>query len=118
MLVRAHALNELEDVLGLGTEPSHTIPRAMEMIAAEGRGAVLLFREPHPRLDFGEEDQAPKIVKRTGLGSQIMATLGLSELILLTDSPHHALSGDRGLRAVDHRHPPDTRERLRYGRDP
>ena len=56
-------------------------------IAEEGRGAVLLFREPHPRLDFGEEDQGTKIVKRTGLGSQMMATLGLKELILLTDSP-------------------------------
>ena len=87
VLVRAHALNELEDVLGLGEQPSHTLPRAMQIIAEEGRGAVLLFREPHPRLDFGEEDDGPKIVKRTGLGSQIMATLGLSELILLTDSP-------------------------------
>lgn len=87
VLVRAHALNELEDVLGLGADSSDTIPLAMDIIAKEGRGAVLLFREPHPRLDFGDEDDAPKIVKRTGLGSQIMATLGLSELILLTDSP-------------------------------
>ena len=48
---------------------------------------MLLFREPHPKLDFGEGDQGTKIVKRTGLGSQIMSTLGLKELILLTDSP-------------------------------
>ncbi len=87
VLVRAHALNELEDVLGLGDESSQTVPHAMKIIAEEGRGAVLLFREPHPKLDFGDEDDAPKIVKRTGLGSQIMATLGMSEMILLTDSP-------------------------------
>ncbi len=87
LLVRAHALNELEDVLGLGAEPAHTLPLAMKIIAEEGRGAVLLFREPHPRLDFGEEDDGPKIVKRTGLGSQIMVTLGISKMILLTDSP-------------------------------
>ena len=87
VLVRAHALNELEDVVGLGPGPSDELPLAMNIIADEGRGAVLLFREPHPRLDFGEEDQAPKIVKRTGLGSQMMATLGLKDLILLTDSP-------------------------------
>ena len=87
VLVRAHALNELEDVLGLGPGPSDELPLAMNIIADEGRGAVLLFREPHPRLDFGEEDQTPKIVKRTGLGSQMMATLGLKDLILLTDSP-------------------------------
>ena len=87
LLVRAHALNELEDVLGLGAEPAHTLPLAMKIIAEEGRGAVLLFREPHPRLDFGEEDDGPKNVKRTGLGSQIMVTLGISKMILLTDSP-------------------------------
>ena len=87
LLVRAQALNELEDVLGLGAEPAHTLPLAMKIIAEEGRGAVLLFREPHPRLDFGEEDDGPKIVKRTGLGSQIMVTLGISKMILLTDSP-------------------------------
>ena len=87
VLVRAHAVNELEDILGLGPSPSDELPRAMQIIADEGRGAVLLFREPHPRLDFGEGDQGTKIVKRTGLGSQIMAKLGLSELVLLTDSP-------------------------------
>ena len=87
VLVRAHALNELEDVLGLGPSPSGELSRAMQIIGDEGRGAVLLFREPHPKLDFGEGDQGTKIVKRTGLGSQIMSTLGLKELILLTDSP-------------------------------
>lgn len=86
VLVRAHAVNELEDILGLGPSRPDELPTAMRIIAEEGRGAVLLFREPHPKLDRGE-DEGPKIVKRTGLGSQIMATLGLSELILLTDSP-------------------------------
>ncbi|MDQ2093244.1 3,4-dihydroxy-2-butanone-4-phosphate synthase [Rhodalgimonas zhirmunskyi] len=87
VLVRAHAVNELEDILGLGPSSPDELPTAMRIIAEEGRGAVLLFREPHPKLDRGEEDEGPKIVKRTGLGSQIMATLGMSELILLTDSP-------------------------------
>ncbi|PIE12913.1 MAG: 3,4-dihydroxy-2-butanone-4-phosphate synthase [Rhodobacterales bacterium] len=87
VLVRTHALNELEDVLALGPSPSDELPRAMQAVAEEGRGAVLLFREPHPRLDFGDEEDTPKTIKRTGLGSQIMATLGLTELILLTDSP-------------------------------
>lgn len=86
VLVRTHALNELDDVLGLGAN-ADTLPRAMNIIAQEGRGAVLLFREPHPSLDFGDGDDAPKTIKRTGLGSQIMATLGLSDLVLLTDSP-------------------------------
>jgi 3,4-dihydroxy 2-butanone 4-phosphate synthase/GTP cyclohydrolase II len=87
VLVRAHALNELEDMLGLGPSRSDEMATAMNIIAEEGRGAVLLFREPHPKLDLGEEDDTPKIVKRTGLGSQIMVRLGLKDLILLTESP-------------------------------
>ncbi|WP_299783549.1 3,4-dihydroxy-2-butanone-4-phosphate synthase [uncultured Roseobacter sp.] len=88
VLVRTHALNALEDVLGLGPSPADELPRAMEIIAEEGRGAVLLFREPHPKLRLDEDDDdGPRTIKRTGVGAQIMSTLGLSELILLTDSP-------------------------------
>lgn len=88
VLVRTHALNALEDVLGLGPSPADELPSAMEIIAEEGRGAVLLFREPHPKLRLdGDEDDGPRTIKRTGVGAQIMSTLGLSELILLTDSP-------------------------------
>lgn len=88
VLVRTHALNELSDVMGLGPKPSEEFTQAMQIVADEGRGAVLLFREPHPKLDFGEdEDDRPRIIKHTGLGSQIMSSMGLSELILLTDSP-------------------------------
>ncbi|MEP2640562.1 3,4-dihydroxy-2-butanone-4-phosphate synthase [Roseobacter sp.] len=88
VLVRTHALNALEDVLGLGPSPADELPRAMQIIAEEGRGAVLLFREPHPKLRLdGDDDDGPRTIKRTGVGAQIMSALGLSELILLTDSP-------------------------------
>ena len=88
VLVRTHALNALEDVLGLGPSVPDELPRAMQIIADEGRGAVLLFREPHPKLQLdAEDDDAPRTIKRTGLGAQIMSTMGLSQLILLTDSP-------------------------------
>ena len=88
VLVRTHAINALEDILGLGPSPADELPRAMQIIADEGRGAVLLFRDPDPRLRFeDEEDDRPRTVKRTGLGSQIMASLGMNKLILLTDNP-------------------------------
>ena len=88
VLARAHALNALEDVLGIGlTEPAQKLPRAMDIIAREGRGAVFLFREPRPKLMRAEDDDGPRTVKHTGLGAQIMSTMGLHELILLTDSP-------------------------------
>jgi len=93
VLARTHALNALEDVLGIGLSkrahgPTGKLPRAMEIIAREGRGAVFLFRQPRPKLAGEmEDDDAPRTVKQTGLGAQIISTMGLRELILLTDSP-------------------------------
>ena len=88
VLVRTHAINALEDILGLGPSPADELPRAMQIIADAGRGAVVLFRDPFPRLRLeGDEDEGPRTIKRTGLGAQILSSMGLSELILLTDNP-------------------------------
>jgi 3,4-dihydroxy 2-butanone 4-phosphate synthase/GTP cyclohydrolase II len=93
VLARTHALNALEDVLGVGLEardgaPTGKLPRAMEIIARHGRGAVFLFRQPRPRLSSEvEDDEAPRTIKTTGLGAQIMSTMGITQLILVTDSP-------------------------------
>ena len=94
VLVRTHALNALEDVLGLGPSPADELPRAMQIIADEGRGAVLLFREPNPKLRLDDDDEdGPRTIKRTGVGAQIMSTMGLRDLILLTDSPETKYTG-------------------------
>ena len=93
VLARTHALNALEDVLGIGLSADDAglagkLPRAMEIIAREGRGAVFLFRQPRPTLASEiDEDDSPRTIKQTGLGAQIISTMGLRELILLTDSP-------------------------------
>ncbi len=88
VLLRTHAINALEDILGLGPSPADELPRAMQIIAEEGRGAVVLFRDPFPRLRLDEdEEDGPRTVKRTGLGAQILSSMGLHQLILLTDNP-------------------------------
>ncbi len=87
VLVRTHALNEVSDILGLSAKSAAgVLPRAMTLIAEEGRGVVCLFREPRKEL-FSPEEEGPRIVKNTGLGAQILAKLGLTQLVLLTDSP-------------------------------
>lgn len=86
VLARTHALHEASDVLGLGPKPARELPRAMEIIAAEGRGVVCLFRQPRKEL-YTDEDEGPRTIKQTGLGAQILSKLGLRDLILLTDSP-------------------------------
>jgi len=86
VLTRTHALHEATDVLGLGPKSSKQLPRAMEVIAAEGRGVVCLFREPRNSL-YARDEEGVKTIKQIGLGAQMLSKLGLHELILLTDSP-------------------------------
>ncbi|HEY9037812.1 MAG TPA: 3,4-dihydroxy-2-butanone-4-phosphate synthase [Roseovarius sp.] len=86
VLARTHALNALEDVLGIGGNPAGKLRLAMQIIADEGRGAIFLFRQPRPELAEELDEDGPRTIKHTGLGAQIMSTMGLHELILVTDS--------------------------------
>ena len=86
VLTRTHAMHEASDILGIGAKPTQELPRAMEIIAKEGRGIVCLFRQPRKTLYALEED-GPRTIKQTGLGAQILSKMGVHELILLTDSP-------------------------------
>jgi len=82
VLVRTHALDVMADVLGIGGDGD--VHRAMNLISAEGRGAICLFRNPSYPLTQAEDD-GPKTVREVGLGSQILSALGLKKLVLLTD---------------------------------
>ena len=86
VLTRTHALHEATDILGLGPKSSKQLPRAMQTIAAEGRGVVCLFRQPRHSL-YARDEEGVKTIKQVGLGAQMLSKLGLRELILLTDSP-------------------------------
>ena len=90
VLVRTHALNVAEDVLGLGT--TGKLPQAMERIAQAGRGVVILFRDLDAQLQLDDGD-SPRRLRYTGLGSQIMSSLGIRDFILVTDSPMPQIVG-------------------------
>ncbi|MEC7763969.1 MAG: 3,4-dihydroxy-2-butanone-4-phosphate synthase [Pseudomonadota bacterium] len=87
VLVRMHAMNPLEDALGLGPNPHDELPRAMEIIAEKGRGAVVLLRDPSMKLATAEGEVSPQVLRQYGLGAQILSALGIHRLQLLTDSP-------------------------------
>ncbi|SIN98372.1 3,4-dihydroxy 2-butanone 4-phosphate synthase / GTP cyclohydrolase II, partial [Rhodovulum sp. ES.010] len=86
VLVRMHALDPLQDVLGLGPHEPDELPRAMEIIAGEGRGVVVLLRDTTMKLAVDAE-ASPQTLRQYGLGAQILAALGLHRLVLLTNSP-------------------------------
>jgi 3,4-dihydroxy 2-butanone 4-phosphate synthase/GTP cyclohydrolase II len=83
VLVRVHALNPLEDVLGIGAGGS--LPAAMRLIAAEGRGAVVLLRDTTMKM-VAEGEHSPQTLRQYGLGAQILSALGLSQITLVTNS--------------------------------
>ena len=64
----------------------------MRIVADEGRGVVCLFREPRKTV-FSEEEEGPRTIRQVGLGSQILSTLGVRDMILLTDSPEAVYVG-------------------------
>ena len=85
VLVRMHALDPLHDVLGVGRESAGSLPEAMRIIAEEGRGVVVLIRDLGPTISVPGE-AGPHTLRHYGLGAQILSALGLSELVLLTNS--------------------------------
>ncbi len=82
VLVRVHALNPLEDVLGVG---GGDLPAAMRLIAAEGRGAVVLLRDTAMKM-VAPGEHSPQTLRQYGVGAQILSALGLSQITLVTNS--------------------------------
>ncbi len=94
VLVRTHALNPLQDVLGLGPAPADELPRAMQIIADAGRGVVVLFRNSGEKLEKDDTpDTTPDTLRQSGIGAQILSSLGLSNITLLTDNPMPKIIG-------------------------
>jgi 3,4-dihydroxy 2-butanone 4-phosphate synthase/GTP cyclohydrolase II len=87
VLVRMHAMNPLEDLLGVHPGRSHQLRDAMLAIAGEGRGVVVLLREMSMKLEIGDH-VSPHRLRQYGIGAQILNALGLHELLLLTNSPN------------------------------
>jgi 3,4-dihydroxy 2-butanone 4-phosphate synthase/GTP cyclohydrolase II len=64
----------------------------MRLIAEEGRGVLVLLRDLTMKLAVGDE-VSPQTLRQYGLGAQILSSLGISEMILLTNSPKPKVVG-------------------------
>ncbi len=111
VLVRMHALDPMLDVIGTGGPGrADEFGDAMRLVAAEGRGVVVLLRDT--TMKIAADDQAsPQTLRQYGLGAQILSSLGLSDLILLTNSAKPKVIGLEayGLTITDTRKIPATK---------
>lgn len=93
VLTRMHTLDPLLDVVGLGgAARTGEFGEAMRLIAREGRGVLVLLRDLHMKLG-SDNEVSPQTLRQYGLGAQILVSLGLHELILLTNSPQPKVVG-------------------------
>ena len=118
-LVRMHSLSMFADAFGEESPRSGLLSHSMEAIAAEGAGVIVVINRPM-------KDSMTRIIKlRTegktlgtpeanelrdyGVGAQILAELGVQDMILLTNT-HHTLVGldGYGLSIVGERAIPGT----------
>ncbi|MBL6932824.1 MAG: 3,4-dihydroxy-2-butanone-4-phosphate synthase [Rhodospirillales bacterium] len=97
--VRMHALSVLDDVLGdTASGKAGSLHSAMEMIAEEGRGVIVLIREPDPaslsdrvRRKLGEKVKSSGELRDYGVGAQILLDLGIREMILLSNTQRNII---------------------------
>jgi len=109
-LVRMHSLDLFADVLGEKSERSGLLDGAMAMIEREGAGVVVALHAATPGSLSRSADvrsgkpAAGEALRDYGIGAQILAALGIHDMILLTNTRHSpvGLSG-YGLSIVEER---------------
>ena len=122
VLVRMHAVNVVHDLLGTKPNAQSLIQKSMDMIAKEGRGVIVLIRDPRstvvsetilnkqqklkkPIIEQEVDLSSAKRLVEYGVGAEILADLGVKNVILLSNSAQKAIVGldSFGLTIVDQR---------------
>ena len=111
VMVRMHSLDLFADVLGEAGSRAGVLQGAMRMVEAHGSGVVVALHAAAPgalsrSLDLrsGKPVESGDAVRGYGTGAQILAALGVHDMILLTNTHHApvALAG-YGLAIVEER---------------
>jgi 3,4-dihydroxy 2-butanone 4-phosphate synthase/GTP cyclohydrolase II len=102
VLVRMHSLDLFADVIGETGARARLLQRAMRMIEDEGSGVVVALHAAAPGslsraigIRSGKPAEGGDAVRGYGTGAQILAALGIHDMVLLTNTHHSpvALAG-------------------------
>ncbi|MBC2664194.1 3,4-dihydroxy-2-butanone-4-phosphate synthase [Novosphingobium flavum] len=99
-LVRMHTLSVFHDTFGEVGDRENLLARSMEIIAEEGSGIIVAINRPmrgyvsrsiemKARALAGEETPVEEL-RDYGVGAQVLAELGIHDMVLLTNT-HHSL---------------------------
>jgi 3,4-dihydroxy 2-butanone 4-phosphate synthase/GTP cyclohydrolase II len=111
VLVRMHSMDLFADVIGESSPRSGVLQGAMRMIEKQGSGVVVTLHAAAPgslsrSIDIraGKPVESGDAVRGYGTGAQILAALGIHDMILLSNTHHSpvGLSG-YGLAIVEER---------------
>ncbi len=103
VLVRMHALDLMADLLGEVSDKREgdELTKAMAAIAKVGRGVVVVLRESiaaslsstvSQKLNLTNDTTANRDLRDYGVGAQILTDLGISKMILLSDTRPNVVS--------------------------
>ena len=92
-LVRMHRISLFDDVLGRSGDKRDTLQRAMRTIGDEGSGLIVCLMPGQPDKLQAEVAGRPAggDLREYGIGAQILADLGVSEMTLLTNSHRNVI---------------------------
>ncbi|WP_261388531.1 3,4-dihydroxy-2-butanone-4-phosphate synthase [Qipengyuania gaetbuli] len=97
-LTRVHPISIFDDVLGKPGPRKRTLQRAMQAVGKHGSGVIVIITG-RPASGYGESEAQ----RNVGIGSQILADLGVEDMILLSNSqPNVVAIEGYGLNIVDH----------------
>ena len=107
-LVRMHAVSPFHDVVGVEGPREGQLARAMEAVAAAGEGIVVVIRDTSPNVLSshvkGTGDSGAGELREYGIGAQILADLGVHDMVLLTNRHRDIVGLDAyGLNIVEER---------------
>ncbi len=98
VLTRMHSISIFDDVLGRPGEKKRILQRSMEAVGKEGAGLIVVLIPNKPQLLQDEIAGVPRDtseLREYGIGAQILADLGVTDMILLSNS-HHNVVGLEG----------------------